>query len=127
MKGEIILFKQKVYMSISSEVWVSQTVQTIGDRYVAGRVRESVNQFSKFVLLDVLWTHGVQPLQTMAPLKVKTHNIWRRELWPMPRKYVNLWLLLRATALACRALPTNVQSLIFAFAFHEASPPGVAA
>jgi hypothetical protein len=62
----------------------------------------------------------------MTPLKVKPHNIWRSEFWPMPRKYVNLWLLLRTTALACRAFPTNVQSLIFTFTFREAIPQSVA-
>jgi len=84
-KDDVVLFKQKL--------WEGYPSRCIGDRWVAGRVTaipDATNP-NAFVCLEVYWAEGVRELSTMTTLKVKAHNIWRKDRyndWPMPKRFV---------------------------------------
>ncbi|CAO2827972.1 unnamed protein product [Amaranthus hypochondriacus] len=84
-KGDIVLFKQKVYGSFDK---VTRKGKLLGKRTIAGRiVKESygaAKQQHTFTI-EVLWSKGIKKLLPLVPLLVKGRNLYRlktyRQLW----------------------------------------------
>lgn len=77
-KGDIVLFKQKVY---------GRKVKLLGKRTVAGRVvKESygaVKQQHTFTV-EVLWSKGLKKLPPLFPLLIKGRNLYRLKTYRQP-------------------------------------------
>ncbi|XP_057969068.1 zinc finger CCCH domain-containing protein 62 isoform X2 [Malania oleifera] len=76
-KGDIVLFKQKVYEKFDK---VKRKGRLIGNRTVAGRVvKESygaAKQQHTFTV-EVLWSRGIKKLPPLFPLLVKGRNLYK--------------------------------------------------
>ncbi|OAY70675.1 Zinc finger CCCH domain-containing protein 62 [Ananas comosus] len=84
-KGDIILFKQRVYRKFGL---ARRGADIIGKRVVAGRVvKESygADKQQHTFTVEVLWSKGVKPLPPLFPLLVKGRNLYRlktfRQCW----------------------------------------------
>ncbi|XP_074295388.1 uncharacterized protein LOC141623211 isoform X2 [Silene latifolia] len=85
-RGDIVLFKQKVYGSFEK---VTRNGKLLGKRTIAGRVvKESygaAKQQHTFTV-EVLWSKGVKKLPPLFPLLVKGRNLYRLETYRQPWK-----------------------------------------
>ncbi|CAL0331813.1 unnamed protein product [Lupinus luteus] len=80
-KGDIVLFRQKVYEKFDK---MTRHGRTLGNRTIAGRVvKESygaAKQQHTFTV-EVLWSSGVKKLPPLFPLLVKGRNLYRQKTY----------------------------------------------